>query len=160
MSVREIITGADTPVLRAKAKPVAKVTREVQELLKDMAETCVLADGQGLAAPQIGVSERVIVAVLNDRLVGLVNPEITWRSGEMMRDEEGCLSLPHEYVMVQRDKSIGVKFLDVNGKPQELRLSDMNARVVQHEVDHLNGVLIVDYSAKKKKEPKHEGEEM
>lgn len=160
MSARTIVTGANTPVLRAKAKPVAKVTRDVQELLKDMAETCVLSDGQGLAAPQIGVSERVIVAMLNDRLVGLVNPEITWRSGEMVRDEEGCLSLPHEYVVVPRDKAIGVKFLDVNGKPQELRLSDMNARVIQHEVDHLDGVLIVDYSSKKKKEPKHEGEEM
>ncbi len=160
MPKREIVTGENTPVLRAKAKPVAKVTKEVQELLKDMAETCIMADGQGLAAPQIGVSERVIVAVLNDRLVGLVNPEITWRSGEMVRDEEGCLSLPHEYVMVQRDKAIGVKFLDVNGKQQELRLSDMNARVIQHEVDHLDGVLIVDYSTKKKKEPKHGGEEM
>lgn len=160
MPIRSIITGADTPVLRAKAKPVAKVTKEVQELLKDMAETCLMADGQGLAAPQIGVSERVIVAVLNERLVGLVNPEITWRSGEMVRDEEGCLSLPNLYVMVPRDRSIGVKFLDVNGKPQELRLSDMNARVIQHEVDHLDGVLIIDHSSKKKTQPKHDKEEM
>jgi peptide deformylase len=132
----------------------------VQSLLKDMAETCIMSDGQGLAAPQIGVSERVIVAVLDERLVGLVNPEITWRSGEIVRDEEGCLSLPNQYVMVARDKAIGVKFLDVNGKPQELRLSDMNARVIQHEVDHLDGVLIVDHSAKKKATPKHSGEEM
>jgi peptide deformylase len=160
MAARPIVTGADTPVLRAKAKPVAKVTKEVQELLKDMAETCVLADGQGLAAPQIGVSERVIVAVLNERLVGLVNPEITWRSSEMVRDEEGCLSLPHQYVVVARDRAIGVKFLDVNGKPQELRLSDMDARVIQHEVDHLDGILIVDHSAKKKSQPKHDKEEM
>ncbi len=160
MPIRPIVTGANTPVLRAKAKPVAKVTKEVQALLKDMAETCIMADGQGLAAPQIGVSERVIVAVLNERLVGLVNPEITWRSGEMVRDEEGCLSLPNQYVVVPRDRAIGVKFLDVNGKPQELRLSDMNARVIQHEVDHLDGVLIVDHSGKKKSQPQHSGEEM
>ncbi len=160
IAVRPIVIGANHPILRAKAKPVPKVTKEIQELMKDMAETCVTADGQGLAAPQVGVSERVIIAVIGDRLVPMVNPEITWRSGEGAIDEEGCLSLPDTYVSVTRDTGIGVRYLDMRGKEQELRLADMDARVVQHEVDHLDGVLIVDYSSKKKKEPKHGKEEM
>jgi peptide deformylase len=145
MALLPIVVGAEQPVLRAKAKAVPKVTREIQELLKNMAETCIAADGQGLAAPQVGVSQRVIVAMIADRLTPMINPEITWKSGQIVSDEEGCLSLPDVYMLVPRDASIGVRYLDLNGKEQELRLTRLAARVVQHEVDHLDGVLIVDY---------------
>lgn len=145
MSSLPIVTGADTPILRTKTKPVAKVTKDIQKLLKDMQETTVAADGLGLAAPQIGRTERVCIVNMGGRLVPLVNPEITRRSEELEYAEEGCLSLPKIWVQVPRSTSIVIRYLDGRGTPQERMLVNMDARVVQHEVDHLEGKLIVDY---------------
>ncbi len=145
MSVLPIVTGADTPILRSKTKMVPKVTKEIQKLLKDMQETTVAADGLGLAAPQIGRSERVCIVQMGGRLTPLINPEIIRKSEEMEYAEEGCLSLPKVWVQVPRSTSILVRYLDVRGAQQERLLVKMDARVVQHEVDHLEGKLIVDY---------------
>lgn len=145
MAVLPIITGADTPVLRAKTKPVAKVTKELQKLLKDMEETVKSADGLGIAAPQIGQSIRMCIVKIGGRMIPLVNPQIIRRSPEMETAEEGCLSLPEVWVAVPRSTSIVVKYLDARGKEQERMLTDLEARIVQHETDHLDGKLILDY---------------
>ena len=107
--------------------------------------TVKAADGLGIAAPQVGQSWRVCLARINSKMTPLVNPEITWRSAEIDILEEGCLSLPGIGVEVPRAMAITLRFLDEKGADQERRLTDLDARVVQHEVDHLNGVLIVDY---------------
>jgi peptide deformylase len=145
VSVLPIVTGADTPILRTKTKPVAKVTKELQKLLKDMQETTVAADGLGIAAPQIGRTERVCIVHMGGRLTPLVNPVITQKSADQETAEEGCLSLPGIWVPVPRSLSIRLEYLDAKGAKQERLLTSMDARVVQHEVDHLEGKLIVDY---------------
>lgn len=139
-----ILTGQDLKILRTKTKKVAKVTKEIVKLLKDMEET-VTGVGAGLAAPQIGSSHRVCVAMINRKFIPMINPEITWRSKETTLEVEGCLSIPGEEVPVFRANEVIVQFLDPKGKEQERKLKDWNARVIQHECDHLDGVLIVDY---------------
>ena len=133
-------------MLRAKTKPVSKVTKEVRQLLKDMEETTIAADGLGLAAPQIGQSLRLCLARLNGRLTPLINPQIVNRSAAEELGEEGCLSLPGIWLPVPRAVSIVVTYLNAKGQPQERMLTSMEARIVQHEVDHLEGKLIVDYA--------------
>lgn len=151
MTVLPIVTGADTPVLRTKTKPVAKVTKDIQKLLKDMQETTIAADGLGIAAPQINRTERVCIVQMGNKLTPLVNPVITFRSAEQETAEEGCLSLPGIWVPVPRSTTIHVRYLDAKGLEQERVLLEMDARVVQHEVDHLDGKLIVDYGPHGKK---------
>ena len=143
--VLKILTGEHQKILRTKTKPVAEVTKDVQTLLKNMEETTVDADGLGLAAPQVGSDLRVCVARIKGRLTPLVNPEITGKSAVTETSEEGCLSLPGVWVPVSRSVEITVTFLTAKGEPKELTLKDMDARVVQHETDHLDGKLIVDY---------------
>lgn len=145
MAVLPIITGADNPVLRARTKLAAKVTKEIKELIADMMETCIAANGAGIAAPQVGRSERVCIASIGGKLTALVNPAITRRSDEKDAAEEGCLSLPNVWVSVPRSKEIVLTYVDLRGRAREQLLKDFDARVVQHEVDHLDGVLIVDY---------------
>lgn len=145
MAVLPIVTGADTPILRTKTKPVPKVTKEVRELLKDMEETTRAADGLGIAAPQINSSQRLCIVKLNGRFMPLINPEITFRSPDMEFAEEGCLSLPGLWMQVPRSVTIVVKYLDARGAEQERMLQHIEARIVQHEVDHLEGKLITDY---------------
>ncbi len=145
MAALPIITGADTPILRTKTKAVPKVTKELQKLLKDMQETTIVADGLGIAAPQIGRTERLCIVHVGGKLMPMVNPIITQRSAEEEYAEEGCLSLPGIWVQVPRSTTIRVTYLDGKGSEQERMLSNMDARVVQHEVDHLEGKLIVDY---------------
>lgn len=148
MTALPIITGKDTPILRAKTKPVPMITKEIKKLIKDMEKTTIDAKGAGLAAPQVNRSERICIALLGKTLTPLINPTILWRSDEQEIMEEGCLSLPELWVNVKRPKEIIVKFLTVSGKERELKLSAFDARVVQHEVDHLEGVLITDYQKK------------
>ncbi len=143
--VLPIVTGQDSPILRTKTKRVPTITKDVKKLLKDMQETTVHADGLGLAAPQIGSDLRVCVAKIHGRLTPLVNPEITWRGKTTDTLEEGCLSLPGIWVPVMRPTEIIVKYQTLKGDQKELKLTDMDARVVQHETDHLDGKLIVDY---------------
>lgn len=145
MTALSVITGTDTVVLRTKTKPVAKVTKDIVKLLKDMEDTLYKAEGVGIAAPQVNSSHRICLALINQKLIPMINPEITWKSDELLVAEEGCLSLPNVSVDVPRASEITVKYLDTKGQSQERRLVDWDARIVQHEVDHLDGILIVDY---------------
>lgn len=147
MAVLPIVTGADTPVLRAKTAVIPNVTKNVLKLAKDMEDTVKAADGLGIAAPQVGQSLRICIAKLGGKFVTLVNPQITWKSAETSVAEEGCLSLPGLWRDVTRPVGIVVTFTDLKGKGQERKLEGIDARVVQHEVDHLEGVLIVDNAA-------------
>lgn len=141
----KIVTGEDKKILRTKTKRVPTVTKDVQKFLKEMEATTIKADGLGLAAPQVGSDLRMCIARFNGRLTPMVNPEITWRSKITETAEEGCLSLPGVWVPVSRAVEIVVRYQTARGDTKELKLSDMDARVVQHEVDHLDGVLIIDY---------------
>lgn len=145
MSVLPIVTGPDNPVLRNPTKKVQRVTKDILKLLKDMEETVIASKGAGLAATQVGRTERICIARIQQKLTPLINPEIPWISTAMDIAEEGCLSLPETWLMVPRPREIVLKFLSPDGKRKELKLSDWDARVVQHEIDHLEGVLIVDY---------------
>lgn len=149
MSVLPILTGADNPVLRKKTKPVTKVTKSTLALFKDMEATLKHVQGLGLAAPQVGKSLRLCIAKIHENTTPLINPAITWKSKEMATLEEGCLSLPGLFVPVPRAMEITVQYLDTSGRQQERRLQGLDARVVQHEVDHLDGVLIIDYEAQR-----------
>jgi len=144
--VLEILVGKDNPALRTKATPVPKVTKEIQQLLKDMELTTKGADGLGLAAPQVGVSLRVCISNFNGKLNPMINPEITWKSEEEDTIEEGCLSLPDITVSMTRSSEVIVQYLDAKGNEQERKLEMMDARAIQHEIDHLDGVMIVDYA--------------
>ena len=145
MAIRIIVKDPD-PVLREVAKPVKEVTPRIQKLLRDMAETMYDAGGVGLAAPQIGISKRVIVLDPHDEETGLiemVNPEIIHAEGEQL-GPEGCLSIPGLNGEVNRKKSITVKGLDYDGNELVIQAEDFLARIFQHEIDHLNGVLFTD----------------
>jgi peptide deformylase len=135
------------PRLRTRAKPVAEVDDRIRRLVADMFETMYAAPGIGLAATQVDVHERVIVTdVSDDRSapLALVNPEIVWKDGvEVM--QEGCLSVPGVFEEVQRADRIRVKFLDRDGRPQALETDGLLAVCIQHELDHLEGKLFVDY---------------
>lgn len=144
MAIRIIVKEPD-PVLREKAKPVASITPNIQKLLTDMADTMYDAEGVGLAAPQIGILKRVIVMDVGDDhgLIELVNPEIVSKEGEQF-GPEGCLSIPGLSGDVRRAHKVKVKGLDRNGKEIEIEGTDLLARCIQHEIDHLNGVLFTD----------------
>lgn len=139
-----VIEPAD--VLRRKAKPVTRVTKRIQKLIKDMADTMYDAKGVGLAAPQVGVSEQVIVADDGEGLVCLINPRITAREGSEV-DVEGCLSIPDIVAYVERATAVEVEGMDERGRPVRRRIEGHLARIIQHEVDHLHGVLITDIAA-------------
>ncbi|WP_274650507.1 peptide deformylase [Paenibacillus humicola] len=144
MAIRLIVKDPD-PVLREKAVEVKKFNANLHKLLSDMAETMYDADGVGLAAPQIGISKRVIVVDVGDDhgLIEMVNPVIVEREGEQL-GPEGCLSIPNLNGDVRRAQRIKVKGFDRNGAPIELEAADFLARAFQHEIDHLNGVLFTD----------------
>jgi peptide deformylase len=135
--------------LRQPAKRVAKVDDTIRQLAKEMLQTMYSANGIGLAAPQVAVNKQLIVIdcepdnPANLPLI-LINPKITGVSQELCVVEEGCLSIPGVYLDVTRPKSIEVSFKDEQGKPRKIQASDLLARVIQHEMDHLNGVMFVD----------------
>lgn len=141
------------PVLRQKAKAVEKVTKKLKKLIRDMAETMYNANGVGLAAPQVGISERIIVVDTGEGLMALINPEISESEGNQ-KDVEGCLSLPGVNAYICRAQRVVVKGLDENGKPVRYEGNGLLARAFQHEIDHLEGVLFIDYldNAKASKE--------
>ncbi|MBK3733901.1 peptide deformylase [Azospirillum brasilense] len=149
MAVLDILV-APHPVLKQKAKPVDKVDARIAKLMDDMVETMYAAKGIGLAAPQIGVLERVIVVDVHDKdekpnPIRLANPEIVWKSDETSVCEEGCLSVPDQYAEVTRPSSVRVRYLDETNETREIEADGMLATCIQHEIDHLNGVLFVDY---------------
>lgn len=151
MPIREIIT-LGHPTLRQKARKVTKFGPEVKQLIDDMIETMRAAPGVGLAAPQVNVAERVIVVELPAdeeegtpaELYAFVNPEIIKVSREKEEDQEGCLSIPGYVGEVERHTEIVVRGQDAFGKPQRVRAYDYLARIFQHEIDHLDGVLFID----------------
>jgi peptide deformylase len=134
------------PVLREPAATVEVVDDDVRKLIADMGETMRAAPGIGLAAPQVGVQRRVFVYSLTeeDEIIGVVNPEIVVREGEIT-DVEACLSIPGVSADVSRAQRVVVKGLDANGDPIEIDASDLEARCMQHEIDHLDGVLYIDH---------------
>ncbi|MDM7924525.1 MAG: peptide deformylase [bacterium] len=134
-------------VLRLKAAPVERMTSEIRHLVDHMTEVMYEAEGVGLAAPQIGDSRQVIVVDVGDGPFSLVNPEIVESDSEEVSVEEGCLSLPDIHVHVRRPAAIRIRGLDADGKTVERSLEGMSARAVQHEIDHLRGVLIIDHAS-------------
>ena len=149
MALLPILIAPD-PRLKLKAKPVATVDDAVRRLMDDMAETMYAAPGIGLAAPQVGVLQRVIVAdVAKDgeerQLMRMANPEIVWVSEELLAYNEGCLSLPEHYADVERPAEARIRYLDHEGKPQEIHAKGLLATCLQHEIDHLEGTLFVDH---------------
>lgn len=134
------------PVLRTPTTPVRDPTApEIRTLIEEMKASCLAANGVGLAAPQIGSSHRLcIINYPRGSPYGLINPEITWQSTGTSVLEEGCLSIPEERVPVARPQKVRVRTLDETGTPREIAADDYLAKVLQHEIDHLNGILITD----------------
>ena len=166
MALREIVTLPE-PVLRRKAKPVTKFDKELQTLIDDMIDTMRDAPGVGLAAPQVGVSERLAVIEYAEdeddedetegvedapakpkQLFVIINPEIVKASEEKVNGIEGCLSIPGLVGEVERHEAIQVKALNRYGKPVKLKVDGWMSRIFQHEIDHLNGVLFTDLSTR------------
>lgn len=153
--VREILIWPD-PILKQKAKPVAKVDDSIRTLVKDMFETMYAADGVGLAGPQVGILQRVIVLDTTPRQpeskpIAMINPEIIAMEGETTY-AEGCLSIPGEAEEIDRAAIVTVKFLDPEGQEQTLKCDGLLAIAVQHETDHLNGTVFVDHVSSLKRE--------
>ncbi|GFN24024.1 peptide deformylase [Thermanaeromonas sp. C210] len=142
MAVYKIVTLGE-PVLREKAQPVTKITPNLLRLIDNMAETMYFAPGVGLAAPQIGVSKRVIVVDVGDGLVELINPEIIAAEGTEV-GIEGCLSIPGVQGEVPRAARVVVRGLDRYGRGREYNARGLFARALQHEIDHLDGILFID----------------
>ncbi len=144
MAVIPIRTLPD-PILRQKARRVKSIDKETKKLIDDMVETMHSASGVGLAAPQVGVPIRVIViGIPDEEELALINPQIVRRTGERLVNE-GCLSIPGYFAQVQRSEVVRVKGLDRTGKEIRLRADDLLAQALEHEIDHLNGVLYVDH---------------
>ncbi|OYD06412.1 peptide deformylase [Paludifilum halophilum] len=157
MAIRKIVLVPD-PILKEKSKTVTKFNERLHKLLDDMAETMYDAPGVGLAAPQVGILKRAIVVDDGNGLIEAINPELSEFEGEELDPPEGCLSIPGLLGSVRRSTKVRLKAQDRYGEPFELEARDYLARVLQHEVDHLNGVLFTDI-AERIFEPKEEEEE-
>lgn len=141
-----IETGQENEILRKKSAEVKKIDKSLLKFIKEMEKAMKKEKGVGLAAPQVGENIRVILVLLDNKiLVPMINPEITGHCDDMEFGEEGCLSLPGQWGQVKRYKEITVRYLDTKGEGRTLKLEGFNARVVQHEVDHLEGILFTDY---------------
>jgi len=142
----KIETGENNPVLRKKSEPLKAINKKILRLINDMGKIIKKESGAGLAAPQVGKNIRLILVLLNNKnIIPMINPEIITHSEETEYAEEGCLSLPGKWGNVQRCKEITVRYSDEKNGERTLKLSKFNARVVQHEIDHLNGILFTDY---------------
>lgn len=154
MSKYDIIVVPD-PVLKQEAQPVAKVDDAIRQQMDNMLETMYDAPGIGLAANQVNMLNRVLVMDVSRRVseegerepepIFMANPEVIWESEEMSVMEEGCLSIPKQYADVERPAQVRVKYLNYDGKEAELEADGLLSHCVQHEIDHLNGVLFIDY---------------
>jgi len=157
MTIQKIITEPNK-ILRQKSIAVEKVDKNIQRLMDDMLETLYAAPGIGLAAIQVGVAKRVIVIDTSrgrekepKNPMYFVNPEIFWKSEEKNIYEEGCLSVPNQFAEIDRPKQCHLKYLDYNGNPKEIKAEGLLATCIQHEIDHLEGILFIDYLSKLKK---------
>jgi peptide deformylase len=172
MTIRKILIEPNK-ILREKSLRIENVDKDIRRLMDDMLETLYAAPGIGLAAIQVGVAKRIVVMDIsrsrNDigrdkddinknedkepkKPMYFVNPEIIWKSEDKFTYEEGCLSLPNQFAEIDRSKQCHVKYLDYNGDPQELKAEGLLATCIQHEIDHLEGILFIDYLSKLKKE--------
>tara|TARA_B100000963_G_scaffold355750_1_gene374583 strand:- start:691 stop:1215 length:525 start_codon:yes stop_codon:yes gene_type:complete len=156
MAKKKILVIPDS-TLRKVSEPVSMVNDEIKKLMDDMLETMYAAPGIGLAAVQIGVLKRIIVIDLskeNEKRnpLFIINPQITSKAKELVSYEEGCLSIPNQFAEVKRPSTCKLNFLDYNGKKQELSAEGLLATCIQHEIDHLNGILFIDHLSKLKKD--------
>ena len=154
--LRKILTEPD-PILRKKCEPLEKVDAETKKLMDDMLETMYAAPGIGLAAVQVGILKRLVVIDISKaeekkKPIFLINPQIIRQSKKTSVYEEGCLSLPGQFAEIERPAECTLKYIDYNGKEKELKADGLLATCVQHEVDHLNGILFIDYLSKLKKD--------
>ena len=145
------------PILKQKAVPVSSFDDSLRRLLDDMLETMYACKGCGLAAPQVGILQRIVVIDIahedeEPAPIYMVNPEIIWRSDEREVCEEGCLSVPGQRAEVERPAAVKVRYTDYNGKLQELSAQDFLAVAVQHELDHLDGILYIDHISRLKRQ--------
>jgi peptide deformylase len=155
MALREILTEPNE-ILRKKSLNVEKVDKDLQNLMDDMLETMYAAPGIGLAAIQIGIPKRVIVLDLAPKdepknPMHFVNPEIIDKSNNNLTYEEGCLSVPGQFAEIDRPDKCHLKYLDYYGQSKEIKAEGMLATCIQHEIDHLEGILFIDYLSKLKK---------
>ncbi|WP_166418192.1 peptide deformylase [Cochlodiniinecator piscidefendens] len=150
MSIRPILIHPD-PRLKKKCSPIEGITSEMKKLSEDMLETMYDAPGVGLAAPQIGITQRLIVLdcekedAATPKPIAMFNPEVIWESEALNVYEEGCLSIPEQYAEVERPAEVGVRWMDVEGEIREAQFDGLWATCVQHEIDHLDGILFIDY---------------
>ena len=156
MTVREIIKLPDKR-LRLVSEPVKRIDAGLRKLVEEMFETLYAAPGIGLAGIQVGVAKRVIIMDLSKKddtrkPEVFINPEVTWASEEKSTYEEGCLSIPEYYEEVERPAVVKVKYLDLDGKAREVEASGLLATCLQHEIDHLNGILFIDHISKLKRD--------
>ncbi len=156
MGLRDILIIPDKR-LRLKSDAVTAIDKPLRKLVEDMFETMYAAPGIGLAAIQVGVAQRVVTMDLakKDELPQpqvFINPEVTWASEEKSTYEEGCLSIPEYYEEVTRPQAVRVKFIDLDGKPQEIEAAGLLSTCLQHEIDHTNGVLFIDHISKLKRD--------
>ena len=156
MSQRKIVIEPD-PILRKKSENLEKVDDQLRGLLDDMLETMYSAPGIGLAAVQVGILKRAIVIdVSKDKEKKnpffLINPEIIYKSKNTSTHEEGCLSLPGYFAEIERPAECQVKYIDYHGKKKEIKASGLLSTCIQHEIDHLNGVLFIDFLSKLKRD--------
>ena len=156
MAIRQILTEPNK-VLRQKSLKVDVVDQEIQKLMDDMLETMYAAPGIGLSAVQIGILKRLVVIDISrdeekKNPLFLINPEIINQSEQTSVYEEGCLSIPGQFAEIERPAECTLKYIDYNGKEKELKADGLLATCIQHEVDHLNGILFIDYLSKLKKD--------
>ena len=155
MAVRTILTEPNK-ILRQKSLDVEIVDKELQNFMDDMLETMYAASGIGLAAIQVGVPKRIIVMDINKdnknkNIMYFINPKIIWKSSENSIYEEGCLSVPNQFAEIHRPEECHVEYLDYNGEPKLIKAKGLLATCIQHEIDHLEGILFIDYLSKLKK---------
>ena len=154
--LRKILTEPD-PILRKKCEPLEKVDTETKKLMDDMLETMYAAPGIGLAAAQVGILKRLVVIDISKeeekkKPIFLINPQIIHQSKKTSVYEEGCLSLPGQFAEIERPAECTIKYIDYDGKEKELKSDGLLATCIQHEIDHLNGILFIDYLSKLKKD--------
>ena len=156
MAIKPLVILPD-PRLKQMSEPVSTVTPDIRALAADMLDTMYDAPGIGLAAIQIGVAKRVVTIDLAKQdeersPIVFLNPEITWESEEMALYEEGCLSIPEYYEEVERPAVVKVRYMDLDGKTQEVEVDGLMSTCIQHEIDHLDGVLFIDHLSKLKRD--------
>jgi len=155
MTMRQILTEPNK-ILRQKSLPVENVNKDTQILMDDMLETMYAAPGIGLAAIQVGIPKRIIVLDIEQKEgqknpLFFINPEIIEKSKNLLTYEEGCLSVPGQFAEIDRPDRCHIKYLDYNGEKKEINAKGMLATCIQHEIDHLEGILFIDYLSKLKK---------